>query len=150
MNRPIFLPPDASRARRKEAENARKERSEIIKALSWGQVSRRDLIKWGLFTSAGLLAPIRGLSPFATSAYAASGKVGTGVPTGAPLSPMLGVQASPQPMPRFVFLQRKPYPPGCMTPTPGFFGAGPDPQEKANKTQKAVPAILGGGTGPIE
>jgi manganese oxidase len=113
MNRPIFLPPDASRARRKEAEDARKERSEIIKALSWGQVSRRDLIKWGLFTSAGLLAPIRGLSPFATSAYAASGSgsgnVGSGVPTGAPLSPMFGVQAFTQPMPRFDVLQRKPY-----------------------------------------
>src|SRR5438270_3280303 len=103
MNRPIFLPPDASRARRKEAEDARKERGEIIKALSWGQVSRRDLIKWGLFTSAGLLAPIRGLSPFATTAYAASGSgsVGSGVPTGAPLSPMFGAQSFTQPMPRF-------------------------------------------------
>jgi manganese oxidase len=154
MNRPIFLPPDASRARRKEAEDARKERSEIIKALSWGQVSRRDLIKWGLFTSAGLLAPIRGLSPFATTAYAAngggSGNVGNGVPTGAPLSPMFGVQSFTQPMPRFDVLQRKPYGPGCMNPIPGFMGAGPDPQAQANQTQQAVPAILGGGTGPIE
>ena len=58
----IYLPWTASKARLKEAHHARKNRAEIVKALSWGQVSRRDLLKMGLFTSAGLLAPINGLN----------------------------------------------------------------------------------------
>jgi len=65
----MYLPLHASKARLKEAENARNNRIEIVKALSQGQVSRRDLIKWGLFTTAGLLAPIHGLNPFVASAY---------------------------------------------------------------------------------
>ena len=66
----IYLPQKASKARRREAENARKNRAEIVRAYSQGKVSRRDLIKWGLITSGGLLAPIHGLNPFVTSAYA--------------------------------------------------------------------------------
>ena len=31
----------------------RRNRLEIVKALSDGQVTRRDLIKWGLFTAGG-------------------------------------------------------------------------------------------------
>ena len=57
----IYLPESASKARQRDAENARRNRAEIVRELSWGRVSRRDLIKWGLFTSAGLLAPIGGL-----------------------------------------------------------------------------------------
>src|SRR5450759_1011395 len=100
----IFLPKDASKARLREAENARKNRMEIVKALSQGQVSRRELFKWGLFTGAGLLAPIQGLNPFVRSAYAD----GTfNIPTGASPSPLFGVQAFTQPMPRFDVLPRK-------------------------------------------
>ena len=47
-----------SRTRYKEMLNAAKNRRELITA----QLSRRELIKMGLVTSAGLLAPIRGLS----------------------------------------------------------------------------------------
>src|SRR5215467_3923369 len=97
----IYLPSNASRARHREAENARKNRVEIVKAFSQGQVSRRELFKWGLFTTAGLFAPIRGLNPFVGSAY------GDSIPTGAPLSPLFGVQFS-QPMPRFDVLPRNP------------------------------------------
>src|SRR5438874_1404935 len=61
----IYLPVSASRGRLREAEHARKNRVELVRELSWGRVTRRDLIKMGLFTTAGLLAPIRGLSPFA-------------------------------------------------------------------------------------
>jgi hypothetical protein len=46
MNGSFFLPRSASKARLREAENARKNRAEIVKAFSQGQVSRRDLIKW--------------------------------------------------------------------------------------------------------
>jgi hypothetical protein len=36
-------------------------RSEIAKALAHGQISRRDLVKWGVLTSAGIIAPVSGL-----------------------------------------------------------------------------------------
>lgn len=77
MNESFFLPGNASKARLREAENARRNRAEIVKALSQGKVTRRDLIKWGLITTAGTLAPISGLSPFARSVYA-----DTNIPTG--------------------------------------------------------------------
>src|ERR1044071_7962157 len=60
-DRNFFLSPKASKARLREAENARKNRWDIIKAHSHGQVSRRELIKMGLFTGTGLLLPIGGL-----------------------------------------------------------------------------------------
>src|SRR5262245_9083157 len=83
----------ASRIRQKEAQNARDNRAEIIKALSVGQITRRDLYKWGIFTVAGTLALKNGLSPFARSAFA-------DVPTGTPRSPLFGVARFSQRMPR--------------------------------------------------
>ena len=44
MNR-FFLRENASRARLKESAEARENRREIVKALSWGQTSRRELLK---------------------------------------------------------------------------------------------------------
>jgi len=41
----VYLGKDASKARLREAANARANRGEIIKALSQGQVTRRDLIR---------------------------------------------------------------------------------------------------------
>src|SRR3989449_8807543 len=97
----MYLPGKASRARVREVENARRNRAEILKAWSQGQVSRRDLIKMGLFTTAGTLVLQNGLSPFARSAYADD----SSIPTGLPRSPLFGVQAFTQPMPRFDVLQ---------------------------------------------
>jgi FtsP/CotA-like multicopper oxidase with cupredoxin domain len=131
--RNFFLPRNASKARLREAEEARKNRWEIIKAHSQGQVTRRDLIKMGLFTSAGLLLPIRGLSPFARSAYADA------IPTGLPPSPFFGVQAFTQPMPRFDVLPRL-----------AVSALNPAPTALSNQTQQAVDPALGGGFGPIE
>src|SRR5262245_675724 len=76
----MFISRKEGRARQREAENARRNRAEIVRARSLGQVSRRDLIKMGIFTVGGLLVCKNGLSPFASSAYGA-------VPTGTPLSP---------------------------------------------------------------
>ncbi|MEK7279704.1 MAG: hypothetical protein AAB090_03540, partial [Nitrospirota bacterium] len=76
----IFLPGDASKARKREAENARRNRAEIVANRSWGKVTRRELFKWGIFTAGGFIAAQNGLSPFAKSAFAQ-------VPTGTPLSP---------------------------------------------------------------
>jgi manganese oxidase len=132
----MYLPEKASRARVKEAENARRNRAEIIKALSHGPVTRRDLIKMGLFTTGGVLALKNGLSPFARSAYADSS-----IPTGLPRSPLFGVQPFTQPMPRFDVLPRNPNP---------FTFLSPTPTKQANTTQQPVPAALGGGTGPVE
>jgi len=52
----MWLDRKASRARVREAENARRNRQEIIKARSIGQISRRELIKWGLVSAGGALA----------------------------------------------------------------------------------------------
>jgi len=129
----VYLSPKASRARRKEAENARNNRREIVQAYSWGQVSRRDLIKWGLISAGGLLAPINGLSPFASSVYA------DGIPTGAPPSPLFGIKPFTQPMPRVDVLPRR-----------AIATLSPAPTQQANTTQQPVPPELGGGLGPIE
>ncbi|MBX9926356.1 MAG: copper oxidase, partial [Hyphomicrobiaceae bacterium] len=76
----MYLSRFASRRRVREAENARRNRQEIIKALTFDEISRRDLFRWGIFTTTGMLAMKNGLSPFASSAYAAD------IPTGVPAS----------------------------------------------------------------
>ena len=89
----MYISDKASRIRQKEAQKARDNRAEIVKALSLGEISRRDLFKWGIFTATGALALKNGLSPFARSAFAA-------VPTGTPRSPLYGQAKFSQPMPR--------------------------------------------------
>ena len=90
----MYLPTKASRARQREAENARQNRAEIVKALSHGQITRRDLYRWGIYTMAGTLALKNGLSPFARSAYADD------IPTGTPRSPLGTATKFSQAMPR--------------------------------------------------
>jgi hypothetical protein len=94
----MFLPKNASRIRQREAQNARNNRAEIVKALSLGQVTRRDLVKWGAFTATGALAWKHGLNPFVKSAFA-------DVPTGTPRSPLFGAQKFTVPMPRLATQQ---------------------------------------------
>ena len=134
---PFFLSSKESNARLREAENARKNRAEIVKAVSQGQITRRELVKWGLITAGGLWVPVHGLSPFAKSAF------GT-IPTGAPPSPLFGVQPFTQPLYRFDVLPRQP--------EPGFLD--PAPTAQANTTQQllnpALPGVKQGDTGPIE
>lgn len=129
----IYLPQNASKSRLREAENARKNRLEIVKAVSQGQITRRDLFKWGLITAGGSLALISGLSPFAKSAYADT------IPTGTAPSPLFGVEPFTQPMPRFDVLPRNP-----------LSVLSPVPQKGSNQTQHPVPTVMGGGFGPIE
>jgi FtsP/CotA-like multicopper oxidase with cupredoxin domain len=81
----MYISPKASRIRQREAQRARNNRAEIVKARSLGQVTRRDLIRWGIFTAGGTLVCKNGLSPLARSAFAA-------VPTGVPRSPLFGGQ----------------------------------------------------------
>ena len=131
----IYLPSNASKARQRDAERARQNRAEIVRDMSWGRVSRRDLIKWGIFTSAGLLAPIGGLNPFVGSASAG----GVDAPAGVPRSPLLSARPFTQPMPRFDVLPRGPL--SCLTTAP---------QGAANETLIPVDAALGGGYGPME
>jgi manganese oxidase len=130
----FFLSENSSKARLREAENARNNRAEIVKAYSQGKVSRRDLIKWGLITTGGMLAPIHGLNPFVKSAYAALNG-----PTGAPPSPGLNGLAFTQPMLRFELLDRNP-----------ISSATPAPTALANQTPINMAPELGGGLGPIE
>jgi FtsP/CotA-like multicopper oxidase with cupredoxin domain len=132
----IYLPHNASKARLREAECARRNRAEIVRELSWGRISRRDLIKWGLFTSAGLLAPIGGLNPFVASARAQA--IG---PTGAPPSPRFDCAPFSQPMPRFDVVPRL-----DMKTNP----LNPAPTARANTTPQRLHPALGTGTGPIE
>lgn len=89
----MYISKDASTARQREAQQARNNRTEIVRALSQEQVTRRELIRWGIFTAAGALALTNGLSPFARSAFAA-------VPTGVPRTPLFGVKKFTQPMHR--------------------------------------------------
>ena len=89
----MFLSRGESRIRLREAQRARDNRGEIVRALSHGQIARRDLFRWGIFTASGALVCKNGLSPFARSAFAA-------VPTGTPRSPLFNAQKFTQRMPR--------------------------------------------------
>jgi len=97
----MYLTGTESRRRRREAERARANRAEIVKALSHGQISRRDLVRWGIFCAGGLLLCKNGLSPFARSAFAQ-------VPTGTPRSPLLGIKKFSQTLPRLLVQQPLP------------------------------------------
>jgi len=135
----IWLSRKDSARRLKEAENARRNRLEILKAWSRGQVSRRELLKWGLFSVGGVLVAKQGLSPFVRSAYADN------IPTGLPSSPLFGVQDFSTPMPRFDVLKRNPNP---------FTFLNPAPTAQANLTQQllnpALEGVVAGDKGPIE
>ncbi len=90
----MYLKKSAPANRLREAENARKNRAEIVRALSIGEISRRDLFRWGLFTTTGMLALKNGLSPYATSAYSAT------IPTGTPPTPLFNARPFRHPLPR--------------------------------------------------
>ena len=96
-----FLSDKASRQRQREAQQARNNRAEIVTALSHGQITRRDLYRWGIFTATGALALKNGLNPFARSAFAA-------VPTGTPRSPLFGARKFTTEMQRLNY--REPFP----------------------------------------
>src|SRR5438270_868655 len=157
----IYLSQTACKARMRDAENARKNRGEIVKAYSQGQVSRRELFKWGLFTSAGLLAPIGGLSPFVQSVHADGGSR-SGIPTGSVPSPLFGAQPFTQSLLRLEVL--KPSPAICIDdPTGGPEMTvkckssdsrsnliGSDGERQSCQDAIDIDAFLGGGKGPCE
>jgi FtsP/CotA-like multicopper oxidase with cupredoxin domain len=97
----MYISPKASRMRQREAQRARDNRAEIRKALAKGEISKRDLFRWGIVTATGALALKNGLSPFARSAFAA-------VPTGTPRSPLYGAARFTQRMPRLTLQQPLP------------------------------------------
>jgi FtsP/CotA-like multicopper oxidase with cupredoxin domain len=127
----MYLPPNASRKRLREAENARRNRQEAIRAWSQGQLGRRDLLRLGLMTASGLWVLKNGLSPFAKSAYAATG-------TGTVPSPIPPGLEFTQPMPRLEELPRKPL---------GQLDAA-YPAPRRESSQKLVPVM--GTMGPCE
>jgi FtsP/CotA-like multicopper oxidase with cupredoxin domain len=142
----FWLTEKSSKARLREAENARRNRQEIIKEHSQGRITRRDLIKWGIISAGGALLMKNGLNAHAQSTLSTStsssdsfSRTRGNIPTGLPPSPLFGVQAFTQPMPRFDVLPRNPI--GSLTPAP---------TAQANTTQQPVDPALGGGFGPIE
>jgi FtsP/CotA-like multicopper oxidase with cupredoxin domain len=149
--RNFWLTEKSSKARLRDAENARRNRQEIIKAHSQGQITRRDLIKWGLISTGGLLLPMNGLSPFARAQTTTAAQGGitplsqgrANIPTGLPPSPLFGVQAFTQPMPRFDVLPRNP-----------VSTLSPAPTAQSNQTRQpldpALEEVNPGDTGPIE
>jgi manganese oxidase len=160
----LWVREDEDRGKWRDAERARLNRREIQQALNSGQISRRDLVKWGLYTSAGVIAPIGGLSPFVRSAAAATpfkaGAHGTGVPTGLPVSPTFGVAPFSSPLYRMDILPQY-YVPGSQAakyPMPSIpqttTALSPTPTVEANTTQQPVNPLLVNGTtgltGPIE
>jgi manganese oxidase len=145
-NDEFWLSEKSDKRRLRDAENSRKNRAEIIKALSQGKVTRRELVRMGLFTAAGVIAPIGGLSPFVKPLHAqtTSGSFGTrcfgfDVPTGMSPSPTFGVAPFSAAMPRFDLLPRQ-----------AVSALNPAPTATANTTQQPVDPLLGGGQGPIE
>ena len=98
----MFLTPKSSGIRLREAQRARDNRKEIHRALSLGQITRRDLLKWGIMTSGGILVCKNGLSPLAPSAFADN------VPTGTPPSPLFGAKKFVARMPRLDLQQPVP------------------------------------------
>lgn len=135
----MYLPPNATPQQQRTAELARENRLDIVKSWSQGQIERRDLFKWGLFTVTGGLALKHGLNPFVQGAHAA-------IPTSVPRSPLFGAQPFTQPMPRADLLPR------IASPMTALF---PAPQAQSNQTLKTLdPALVaaypGGNTGPIE
>lgn len=128
----MYLTHKASQQQVREALKSQENRKEIVKALSHGQVSRRDLLKWGLFTAGGMLAMKGGLNPFVGNSWADS------IPTGMPLSPLFGVQSFSGPMPRCDVLRRNPISSLTLAPT-----------KEANTTAKynVAPALVSGRTG---
>jgi FtsP/CotA-like multicopper oxidase with cupredoxin domain len=132
----MYLSDKASKRQILEAESARNNRLEIVKALSHGQIHRRDLLRWGLVTAGGLIAPIGGLSPFVRTARADGG---LSIPTGTVPSPGTAGLAFTQPMARMELQPKKPL--SSLTPFP---------TAEANQTQQPVDPALGGGYGPIE
>lgn len=123
----MFLPGKSSTRRVREAEAARRNRAEIVRCWSRGELGRRELMRLGLMTAGGLLAMKSGLHLLAPSAYA-------DVPTGTPPSPIPTGLAFTQPMPRLEELARKPI--SALTPACA---------RESNQTYNAVKGI-----GPIE
>lgn len=109
----------------RQAQQAQRNRQDIVKALSHGQVSRRDLFKWGLFTGGDGLALKNGLNPFVGNAYRE-------IPTGVPRSLLFGAPAFECPMPRCDLMERK-----------DISALSPAPQKAANNAKTKV-------TGPDE
>jgi manganese oxidase len=132
----LYLPWKSSKGRIRVAQDARRNRLEIVKARSIGQISRRDLLKWGLISASGAWAWKQGLNPFVRSAYAS-------IPTGFPRSPLFGVKPFTQAMPRFDLLPR--LSPAVLNPVP---------TKEANTTQQPLdprlPGVVAGETGPVE
>jgi FtsP/CotA-like multicopper oxidase with cupredoxin domain len=139
----FFLPENAPKSRLRDAQNARNNRAEIVKAYSQGKISRRDLMKMGIFTSAGLMLPIGGLNPFVPSAHA--GAVVT--PTGAPSSPLFGVKAFSTAMPRFDVIKRGNDPLGTKTGVSDFADGAPVQQVDETNQIDVDPALVGGTKG---
>jgi len=136
----MYLPEETSRARQREAEHARGNRLEILRAWSQGQISRRDLIKLGLFTAGGSIILKHGLSPLAPSALADST-----IPTGLPRSPLFGAQPFSQPMHRVDLLARQPM--SALNPAPLPDGTANTAQQTLNS---ALEGVKPGDAGPIE
>ena len=156
----LWLSEGADRGKWRDAERARQNRREIQRALSSGEVSRRDLVKWGLFTTAGVMAPIGGLSAFVRTANAAGSPGGLGVPTGLPASPTFGQAPFSGPLYRFDILPQFNVPgsQAASHPVPSIpqleSALSPTPTAQANQTQQPVDPLLVNGqtglTGPIE
>ena len=116
----MYISPKASRIRQREAQRARDNRAEIVKARSLGQVTRRDLIRWGIFTGERCPRLQERLDPLARSAFAA-------VPTGTPRSPLFGGQKYSQRLNRLNLQQPVPITPYTRGRRPTRCSAAPGP-----------------------
>ncbi|MGO4671084.1 hypothetical protein [Bosea sp. 2RAB26] len=68
----MYLSRETTGVRLKEAAHSQENRREIGRALTLGQITKRDLLRWGYFSAGGLLMAKNGFGPFVGSAYADS------------------------------------------------------------------------------
>jgi len=61
------------KARLRQAALAGRQRRELNAALASGQISRRDLVRWGLVTTGGLAGLLSGIGPIPSRAAQAAG-----------------------------------------------------------------------------
>ena len=133
----LFVPKNPSKRHLQEALSARSNRLEIVKARSIGQITRRELIKWGLFTAGGALAWKHGLNPVRAQRVRLHPDRACRAARCSAASPFT------QPMPRFDVLPRIQNPLTALNPAPTEAGEPHPAVARPRAARRGAPATPG-------